>query len=161
MSEKMTTSEPTTGIVEEITSQSTTRDIVVVLKMIVQYLESFTMDKMSRDVMSAAADRLESQEREIAELKAFLEENRKLCALCASEGVIEQKAEVDALTARAEQAERERDALLTDFSTIERDGLCEVCSFGDSSQISKEDCMEDCCFNYRTRRGLPQEGEKA
>jgi hypothetical protein len=64
-----------------------------------------------------------------------------------------------ALTARAEQAEKQRDELLEDFRTIERDGLCEVCSFGDSSQISKEDCMEDCCFNYRTRRGLPQEGE--
>ena len=65
MSKKMTTSEPTTEIVEEITSQSTTRDIVVVLKMIVQYLESFTMDKMSRDVMSAAADRLEQQASEM------------------------------------------------------------------------------------------------
>ena len=70
-----------------------------------------------------------------------------------------QEQTISALTARAERAERERDALLTDFSTIERDGLCEVCSFGDSSQISKEDCMKDCCFNYRTRRGLPQEGE--
>ena len=90
-----------------------------------------TPDGNSTSIMlSAAADRLESQEQTIA-----------------------------ALTARAEQAERERDALLTDFSTIERDGLCEVCSFGDSSQISKEDCMKDCCFNYRTRRGLPQEGE--
>jgi hypothetical protein len=66
---------------------------------------------------------------------------------------------IAALTARAEQAEKQRDELLEDFRTIERHGLCEVCSFGDSSQISKEDCMEDCCFNYRTRRGLPQEGE--
>ena len=70
----MNTSEPTTGeIVEEITNKSTTHDIVVVLKMIVQYLESFTMDKMSRDVMNAAADRLESQEREIERLKNALE----------------------------------------------------------------------------------------
>ena len=64
----MERSEPSTEIVEEITNQSTTHDIVVVLKMIVQYLESFTMDKMSRDAMSAAADRLESQEREIERL---------------------------------------------------------------------------------------------
>ena len=77
----MTTSEPTSEIVKEITNQSTTHDIIVVLKMIVRYLESFTMDKMSRDVMSAAADRLESQDRTIADL-----------------------------TARAEKAEAERDA---------------------------------------------------
>jgi hypothetical protein len=74
VSEKMTTSEPSTENVEEITNQSTTHDIIVVLKMIVQYLESFTMDKMSRDVMSAAADRLESQERTIADKDAKIAE---------------------------------------------------------------------------------------
>ena len=68
------TNEPTTEIVEEITNQSTTNDIIVVLKMIVQYLESFTMDKMSRDVMSAAADRLEAQEQTIADLTLKLEQ---------------------------------------------------------------------------------------
>ena len=171
MSKKMTTSEPTSEIVKEITNQSTTHDIIVVLKMIVQYLESFTMDKMSRDVMSAAADRLKSQEREIAELKAFLEENRKLCALCASEGVIEQKAEVDALTARAEQAERERDAAIADMKLIAdnvRETHCdETCCFAckydcdmstnDSGVIANE-CpgfYKDDCFEWR---GLPQGG---
>lgn len=76
--------ESTTGeIVEEITSQSTTRDIVVVLKMIVQYLESFTMDKMSRDVMSAAADRLEQQEQRIAELERDLATYKQtICPEC-------------------------------------------------------------------------------
>ena len=93
----MTTSEPTSEIVKGITNQSTTNDIIVVLKMIVQYLESFTMDKMSRDVMSAAADRLESQEATIA-----------------------------ALTARAEQAERERDAAVNAL-TLYEDALFDEC----------------------------------
>lgn len=132
----MTTSEPTTEIVEEITSQSTTRDIVVVLKMIVQYLESFTMDKMSRDVMSAAADRLESQEQTIA-----------------------------ALTARAEQAEAREKAAIADMKLIAdnvRETHCdETCCFAckhdcdmsinDSGEFNNE-CPgfdRDDCFEWR------------
>ena len=144
------TNEPTTEIVEEITNQSTTNDIIVVLKMIVQYLESFTMDKMSRDVMSAAADRLESQEAQIKQLSEALayanewhkesvenatNELRELSGIAGElerfrafhERYAEQTSkkytdDICALTARAESAERERDELLTDFSTIERDG---------------------------------------
>lgn len=123
MSEKMTTSEPTT--------ENIAKALRVCFVKTCACSECPFEHESCGDLEQLAADRLESQEQTIA-----------------------------ALTARAEQAERERDALLTDFSTIERDGLCEVCSFGDSSQISKEDCMKDCCFNYRTRRGLPQEGDK-
>lgn len=130
VSKKMTTGEPTTEIVEEITSQSTTRDIVVVLKMIVQYLESFTMDKMSRDVMSAAADRLEQQEQTIA-----------------------------ALTARAEQAEKERDAAIADIERLrlKKFTLCPICEFEDMIGCAhKNHCTGYKQFKWR---GLPQEGE--
>jgi hypothetical protein len=130
VSEKMTTSDPTSEIVKEITNQSTTHDIIVVLKMIVQYLESFTMDKMSRDVMSAAADRLESQEQTIA-----------------------------ALTARAEQAERERDALISSIERLrtKKIVLCSICEFEDLIAC----CHKNHCEGYQLfkRRGLPQEGE--
>jgi lysyl-tRNA synthetase class I len=139
VSEKMTTSEPSTENVEEITNQSTTHDIIVVLKMIVQYLESFTMDKMSRDVMSAAADRLESQEQTIA-----------------------------ALTARAEQAEAREKAAIADMKLIVdavRETHCdETCCFAckhdcdtsinDSGEYNSE-CpgfYRDDCFEWRGAR---------
>jgi len=74
---------------------------------------------------------------------------------------------IAALTARAEQAEAEAKglaleviAMQEDFNTIERDGLCEVCFFGDFSEVSKDVCMEDCCFQWRKiQSGQPQEGE--
>ena len=59
------------------------------------------------------------------------------------------------LTARAESAERERDAAIADFEVIEQDGLCSVCKF--ESSIPLMECMENCVFKWR---GLPQEGEK-
>ena len=124
--------------------------------------------------MDKLADRLESQEQKLELLNggdfdvidipaalAYLESVEEILphASALIDLIQSLKGTAIELTARAEQAERERDELLADFSTIERDGLCEVCSFGDSSQVSKSDCMEDCCFSYRARRGLPQEGD--
>ena len=137
----MTTSEPTTEIVEEITNQSTTNDIIVVLKMIVQYLESFTMDKMSRDVMSAAADRLESQE-----------EEKKI-----SRYLIEMQSNViTELTARAESAEAERDAAV---AYMKRFG-CLTCE-GQGTIGANELCWG--CrdkSNWKMRGLQPQDGGK-
>lgn len=103
-----------------------------------------TLDQESLYYWSkVAADRLESQEKTIA-----------------------------ALTARAEKAELERDALKLEFATIEEDGLCSVCKFESSIPLLR--CMEDCCFKHRGLsslsvdgvsgdgnewRGLPQDGE--
>jgi len=108
------------------------------------------------------ADRLESQERELSGISGELEQYKKWhdeSIATATNNIVELEHQIAALTARAEQAAEQRDELLEDFRTIERDGLCEVCSFGDASQVSKDDCMQDCCFSYRTRRELPQEGE--
>ena len=141
--------EPTTEIVEEITNQSTTNDIIVVLKMIVQYLESFTMDKMSRDVMSAAADRLESQE-----------EEKKI-----SRYLIEMQSNViTELTARAESAEKERDAAIADLQKF-RGRKCDGCFYAMKENKSALSPCRDCqspISNYGDGwkwRGQPQEGD--
>ena len=132
--------EPTTEIVEEITNQSTTNDIIVVLKMIVQYLESFTMDKMSRDVMSAAADRRESQAEEN-------EINRHLIEMPSNV--------ITELTARAESAERERDELVDLIPHT-----CNTCYFQSKNLLNEEPCASCRIYSNWTRRGLPQEGAK-
>ena len=144
-----TTSEPTTGeIVNEITSKSTTHDIIVVLKMIVRYLESFTMDKMSRDVMSAAADRLESQEQKLELLNggdfdvidipaalAYLESVEEILphASALIDLIQSLKGTAIELTARAESAEAERDAAKADMKLI-------------VDAVRETHCDETCCF---------------
>lgn len=157
----MTTSEPTTA---RDTNVPTTENIAKALRVCFEKTcacsECPFEHESCGDLEQLAADRLERQERELSGITGELERFRAFHERYAEQTSKKYVADICALTARAEQAERERDALLTDFSTIERDGVCEVCFFGDSSQISKEDCMEDCCFNYRTRRGLPQEGDK-
>ena len=69
-----------------------------------------------------------------------------------------QAREIAALTARAERAERERDAAIAEFTTIELDGLCEVCFFADRNDLSKEECMEDCCFSWRNKKRGTEKG---
>lgn len=135
--------EPTTEIVEEITNQSTTNDIIVVLKMIVQYLESFTMDKMSRDVMSAAADRLESQAEEN-------EINRHLIEM--------QSNVITELTARAESAERERDAAIDAIADIKENGFCGSCKGCNAPYVGQEKITF--CYGWKWRGLQPQEGAK-
>jgi len=164
----MTTSEPTSEIVKGITNQSTTHDIIVVLKMIVQYLESFTMDKMSRDVMSAAADRLESQALELLQKTQELEAAKARHARKDAESAELYEKSI----ARAEQAEKERDAAKADMKLIVdavRETHCdETCcvqckydchmSINDSGEFNNE-CPgfdKDDCFEWR---GLPQDGE--
>jgi hypothetical protein len=90
-----------------------------------------TPDGNSTSIMlSAAADRLESQEQTIA-----------------------------ALTARAEKAERERDALISSIERLrtKKIVLCSICEFEDLIGC----CHKNHCEGYQLfkRRGLPQEGE--
>lgn len=93
-------------------------------------------------MMSDAADRLESQAKQIAELTAAIKTQSDLCRECASLTVIEQKAEIDALTARAESAERERDAAITDMQDN-----CQYC-VGYEREADEPPCST--CYNART-----------
>ena len=51
-------------IVYPISDESETHDIIVALRMVVEYLETFNMDKLQREAMKIAANRLEQLERE-------------------------------------------------------------------------------------------------
>lgn len=93
-------------------------------------------------------DRLESQEHTIAELKYQLE----LLSL----GIPVQMKD---LTARAESAERERDAAIADIERMRKEKipLCPICDFNDMIRC----CHDSHCDGYQLFRwrGLPQEGE--
>ena len=97
------------------------------------------------------ADRLESQERDIETLRAFHERYAEQT----SKKYVE---DICALTARAEQAERERDAAIKDITR-----LCTRCKHW-TCPNDDEPCLS--CLNAEsgnpnwTWRGLPQEGEK-
>ena len=61
-----------------------------------------------------------------------------------------------ALTARAEQAERERDAAVADLDTLKDSGFCNSC-VGCNAPHSESITY---CTDW-TRRGLPQAGEES
>lgn len=101
-----------------------------------------------------AIDRLESQAKQIAELTAAIKMQSDLCRECAALTVIEQKAEIDALTARAESAERERDELVDLIPHT-----CNTCYFQSKNLLNEEPCVSCRIYSKWTWRGLPQEGE--
>lgn len=92
--------------------------------------------------MDKLADRLESQEQTIAGMKEFHEK-------CCGEMARAHVEEVTALTARAEQAEKQRDEAWDAL-----DKRCEECFY--SYDPKDETCIE-CAIGVW--RGLPQEGE--
>ena len=94
-----------------------------------------------------AADRLEQLERDLEAFKAFHERYAEQT----SKKYVD---DICALTARAESAERERDAAIKELEVIEQDGLCSICKF--ESTIPLMECMENCVFKWR---GKPKEGE--
>ena len=119
-----------------------------------------------------AADRLESQEREIERLKEELEQMEEAATVLHAANETHWTY-IKELTARAEQAERERDAAKADMKLIVdavRETHCdETCCFAckydfdtsinDSGELNGE-CPgfdRDDCFEWR---GLPQEGDK-
>ena len=123
-------------------------------------------------MLSAAADRLESQEREIERLKEELEQMEEAATVLHTANETHWTY-IKELTARAEQAERERDAAKADMKLIVdavRETHCdETCCFAckydfdtsinDSGELNGE-CPgfdRDDCFEWR---GLPQEGDK-
>ena len=123
-------------------------------------------------MLSAAADRLESQEREIERLKEELEQMEEAATVLHAANETHWTY-IKELTARAEQAERERDAAKADMKLIVdavRETHCdETCCFAckydfdtsinDSGELNGE-CPgfdRDDCFEWR---GRPQEGDK-
>lgn len=105
---------------------------------------------LESNLLTTCADRLESQEREITRLRSL--------------SIVEKESEaIAALTARAEQAEKERDAA---FAVIGIQAeklkeshvvLCNICEFEDMiGCVHKSHCDGYQLFKWR---GLPQEGE--
>lgn len=108
MSEKMTTSEPTTGeLIEALRCDGVIKPCEGCF-FAFQIENCAAMGCRTDDMFGLAADRLESQERKIAEIENFHKEMLK-----------DHKAQIAALTARAEQAERERDAAIKALSEYE------------------------------------------
>lgn len=123
----MTTSEPTTEIVDDLRF----------------YLLVASKEKPTQliSTIARAADRLESQEQTIAELMPILY------------GMQEQTVQ---LTARAEQAERERDAA---YGRAQEMASCDECKHL-ARTWNEEPCKGCCAENYGfERRGQPQDGE--
>ena len=65
-----------------------------------------------------------------------------------------QEATIDALTARAERAEKERDAAIKDIEMVMIDNICYGCISYKNGECSR--CDNRCVPKWR---GLPQEGE--
>jgi uncharacterized protein (UPF0335 family) len=101
-------------------------------------------------VMIEAADRLERQERENASLRA---ENKGL-----HKEIIRRGIEIKAMTARAEQAERERDAAVADLKLGK---VCMTCKHDEKCRREVSETNQTQCIGRQrwTWRGLPQEGE--
>ena len=94
-----------------------------------------------------AADRLESQERDLETLRAFHE---RYAEQTSKQYVVA----VCGLTARAEQAERERDAAVADLDVLKDSGFCTSC-IGCNAPHSEAITY---CTDW-TRHGQPQDGE--
>jgi len=138
----MTTSEPTTG------------EIAGAIRVCENKLECDVCpmrDKPCGDLYTLAADRLESQERDLETFKAFHE---RYAEQTSKQYVVA----VCGLTARAEQAERERDA-----AVVEVPHTCNTCGHQAKTPLKMISSVEPCasCRTYDkwTWRGLPQEGE--
>lgn len=106
-------------------------------------------------LMQSSADRLESQEQTIADLRETL---RITCENW-SESSNEKNVQIAALTARAEQAEKWAAAAITDIERLrlKKFTLCPICEFEDMIGCAhKNHCTGYEQFKWR---GLPQDGE--
>jgi len=127
---------------------------------LIKRLKSHFVELLDYDL---AADRLESQERKIAEIENFHKEMLK-----------DHKAQVAALTARAEQAEKEQDEvekslarrIMQHLSDYEFDStfVCEICEYNLTNSPKCLSCGSDHHHgkNFELKhilRGQPQEGE--
>ena len=149
----MTTSEPTTGT------------IVGYMRMFAGYGEHVNILNKA-DWLLLAADRLESQERDLETLRAFHE---RYAEQTSKQYVVA----VCGLTARAEQAEaREKAAVNNAVRAVFYDtsngkrgllvdaGICDYCQSDKGERIKCKSCFENGNFELRNDlRGLPQDGE--
>ena len=136
----MTTSEPTTGEIVRALRFCTGEDSICGTA-----CPAYSSEAGCRTVlMQNAADRPESQEREIEELKAEAIVN-----------ALEDAERIANLTARAEQAERERDAAIKFIRTSDWCAGCE------NMKNLHCDFMKECAnpHDLYKLRGQPQEGE--
>ena len=144
----MTTSEPTTGE-------------------IVRALRCAQKVHAESAVYGLAADRLESQERDLETLRAFHE---RYAEQTSKQYVVA----VCGLTARAEQAEKERDDIQKNLARrimkhlsenlLDSTFVCEICEYNLTNSPKCRSCGTD--FQYgenfelkHTLRGQPQDGE--
>jgi len=140
----MTTSEPTTG------------EIVRALREVVSD-PMFRIHEIAKRCR-VAADRLESQERELSGISVELEQYKKWhdeSIATATNNIVELEHQIADLTARAEQAEKERDAAVADLDALKDSGFCNSC-VGCNAPHSESITY---CTDWK-RRGLPQEGER-
>ena len=109
-------------------------------------------------LMQNAADRLESQEREIERLNEELEEMQEAATVLHAANETHWTY-IKELTARAESAERERDAAIADIERMRKEKipLCPICDFNDMIRC----CHDSHCNGYQLFRwrGLPKEGD--
>jgi len=118
-----------------------------------------------RTVDLKAADRLESQERENKRISTdrdcIMEAFMSICTVAfkVSASCADKDKQIAALTARAEQAERERDAAVKDIEELlgqdDYIGICWACNNHDKC-VGTRDVKITCVPKWR---GLPQEGE--
>lgn len=147
----MTTSEPTTG--EVVRALRCVADDTECKDCRYKYPVGNVILCDHEQMNGNAADRLESQEREIAELTASRDRM--------TDAVAELTMKVGELTARAEQAERERDAAVADCERLlfaSRDmRTCYLCKFvSTDGKCNRKGVGAGCKPKYR---GLPQDGE--
>ena len=164
MSDKMTTSEPTTGEIVRALRFCTGEDSICGTACPAYLSEA----GCRTTIMKNAADRLESQERELSGITGELEQYKKWhdeSIATATNNIVELEHRVAALTARAEQAEARERAII--------ESLRDRCDFCIGYELEESDDPCSTCYNARTfepddiprtknwtLRGLPQEGEK-
>ena len=148
----MNTNEPTTGeIVRALRCDGDANNCEGCRFCDLDYASIFCNEQ---DIYKQAAERLERQERELLQKTQELESAKTRHARKDAES-----AELyEEAIARAESAERERDAAIADIERIRKEKipLCPICDFNDMIRC----CHDSHCDGYQLfrRRGLPQEG---
>jgi len=136
----MTTSEPTTGEIVRALRYCVGKDTICGTACPAYLSEA----GCRTTIMKNAADRLESQERDLETLRAFHE---RYAEQTSKQYVVA----VCGLTARAEQAERERDAAVANINLCMDGDICKACVSWKNGICSRKD--NRCDPKYR---GLQQ-----
>ena len=106
-------------------------------------------------MLSAAADRLESQEQTIAGKDVEISTLKEKVEVLENDA-INYDMNLSEMTARAESAERERDAAIADLKFLDR---CKTCFHAKTRHLIGSECKTCKALSNFKWRGLPQEGE--